>query len=243
MIRVGIHEDLVLSKAQRNDKGTLGLAFRPKSLDGPKKKKSFFEASKGLEAQADESDSMLLLFPFKVPTFKGKDGNDLTDDEKVEIITREIGTFQAQLSQILGAYRSVKDVDLDPWVGTGVTEENFEKEILDNDTLKKAYDNYVDGFIEYVTPFLDDDSRPVRLKLVRQSKAKHYATIPSRYIQDNPFIEPMEVPKASSKLAYTKYEKENGFDSGDPVSQEAADPVPDSPAPTSSGTGSVFGAR
>ncbi len=242
MIRVGIHENLVLSKIARNDKGTMGIAFRPQSVDGPKQKRSFFAEAEEVTTEEDSEDNMLLLFPFKVPTFQ-KDGEDLKDEEKVAIIERDIKTFRNQLSQIIGAYRSTKDLKFTPWRNTGITEDNFEKEILDNDTLKKAYDNYVEDFMEYMAPFVNDDTRPIRLKLVRQSKTKHYATLPSKYINDNPFIEPMEVPKEASKLSFTKWEKENGFDNGDPVSQGAADPIPDEPPPAASGSGSVFGAR
>jgi hypothetical protein len=242
MIKVGIHENLVLSKIAVNDKGTMGIGFRPQSVEGPSKKRSAFAEAEEVSTQGDDSDSMLLLFPFKVPTFQ-KDGEDLKDGEKVVIINRDIRTFRIQLSQIIGAYRSMKDIKFTPWRNTGVTEDNYEKEILDNDTLKKAYDNYVADFMECMEPFVNDDTRPVRLKLVRQSKAKHYATFPSAYVNDNVFIEPMEVPKEASKIVFTKWEKDKGLDNGDPVSQATADPIPDEPPPAASGSGSVFGAR
>lgn len=242
MLKVGIHENLVLEKALKNEKGTLGLVFVPKRLDdaAPRPKRSFFEEAETTDVTERES-SPLLLFPFKIPTYKGKDGEDLTDAEKGEAIQRDMKNFRLQLTFILGAYRAIKDFKFDPWRNTGLTPENWETNILDNDVLQTIYNNYVEDFLAGIAPFMGDHSRPVRLKLVRQSKDKHYATLPSRYIEDNPFIEPMEVPAEASKLKFTKWEIDNKFDNGDPVSRAQADPVDEQDAPPSSG--SVFGSR
>jgi hypothetical protein len=241
MITVGIHENLVLGKAAVNEKGTLGLSFRPMSLEPSQpKKSSFFQESQEASVGSSDGDSPLLLFPFKKPTFKSRSGEELTDAELLEFVQDDIKKYRNQLTSIIGAYRTIKDIKFDPWRGTGIKEENFETELLDNDQLKKIYDNYTEDFLTLMAPFLNDDTKPVRLKLVRQSKDKHYATLPSRFLDTNPFIEPMDVPKDKSLLSFTKWEKANGFDNGQPVSQEAADPVPET---TPEGSAGVFGQR
>ena len=241
MLKVGIHDDLVLEKAGKNDKGTLALVFRPKSLNaGEAKKKSVFQEEEDMSVSGDDSNSPLLIFPFKISTFKKKDGSDFSDKELIELAQDDMKKLKNQLTSILGAYMPLTGLKWRAYDGTGITEANYEVEMLDNDNLFKIYTNYVDQFLEKVAPFLNDDNHAVRLKLVRQSKDKHYATIPSRYLDTNPFIEPMEVPKDRSQLKYTKYEKDNGLDNGDAVSKDEADAPPETTPEASSG---VFGAR
>jgi hypothetical protein len=243
MLKVGIHEDLVLSKAAVNDKGTLGLQFRPKSLDGVKKADvSVFQEEEGVEVSASDGDSSLLLFPFKVTTLKKKDtGDEYSDEEKGTMVNNDMKKFKDQLSCILGAYRTTKDIKWKPYEGTGINKDNYHVELLDNENLFKVYTNYVNQFLGWIAPFLNDDQFAVRLKLIRQSKDKHFATIPGRFLDTNPFIEPMEVPKDKSQLKYSKWEKDNGFDNGDAVSKDdGADAIPET---TPDASASVFGQR
>lgn len=244
MLTVGIHENLVLSKVSRNDKGTLGLQFRPRKLDGEETMApaSVFQEEETVGVSASDSDSSLLLFPFKVTTLKKKDTNeDYSDEEKLQMVNNDIKKFKDQLSCLLGAYRATKDLKWRAYDNTGITESNYTVELLDNDNLIKVYDNLVRQFTEWIAPFVNDDNFAVRLKLVRQSKDKHYATLPGRFLDTNPFIEPMEVPKEKSTLKFSKWEKENGFDNGDPVNKEAVADIP--PETTPDASSSVFGQR
>jgi hypothetical protein len=224
-MRVGIHDNMVLANVALNDKGTLGLTFRPVSLN-PELANEFSEDGIPVDYSNDEGSTLLLFCP-NMPSYKKKDGSDLSDVEKAEQIRDDFGTFRLQLQQILGAYRSIKDLKFKPYEGTGINEANWKQELLEEDQRKKIYNNYAEQFMAMVAPFLNDDSKPIRLKLVRQSAAKHYATIPSKYIKDNPFVEPMEVPADRSLLKYTKWEKDKGYDNGDPISQDSADPIPE----------------
>jgi hypothetical protein len=209
-------------------------------LNAAQGEQSFFEESQQATMDSGGSESPLLIFPFKVTTMKKKSGEDFTDKEKLELVKEDIKKFRAQLTCIMSAYMPIKDFKFDPYAGTGITKENFDKELLDNDQLHKVYTNYCNDFFKAMAGYMNNDALPVRVKLIRQSKDKHYATLPSRYLDTNPFIEPMEVPEKQSRLKFTKWEIENGMDNGTPVSQAAADPIPET---TPEASASVFGAR
>jgi len=61
----------------------------------------------------------------------------------------------------------------------------------------------------------------MRLLLVRQSKDKHFATLRGTYLDDQPFLEPMAIPKDASKLKFSPWEIENGYDSSAPAPKAA----------------------
>jgi hypothetical protein len=95
--------------------------------------------------------------------------------------------------------------------------------LADNEALvNKIYDNYITQFIQQVTPFAGPTSPLCRWKFVRQGKDKHFASIPTFA----PFVEPMTVPKAQSKLAFSKGDPEGkpsgtNLADGTPVSTES----------------------
>lgn len=242
MLRVGIQENIVFQKAAFNDKGTLTFSFRPVNLDGTataEAEDDGFDEEGG--ARSENSAATLLLFAPKVPTFKSRSGDDLSDEEKVAIVQKDLSVLKDQLFGFLGCYMPIKDIKLRPYEGTGVTKENFKTELLDNDTIYKVYRNYGERFIELMKPFFNDDKYALRLKLVRQSKAKHYATIPGgQYLVENPFVEPMEVPAEKSRVKFSKWEKDNGLDNGDPVAQSSADEIPET---TPEASDSLYGTR
>jgi len=243
MLRVGILEDLVFQKIAFNDKGTLSLSFRPVKLADVETVMSDddFDEDGGAREEAAGSNN-LLIFPPKVPTFKDKKtGENLSDEELLTWVQNDISVFRDQIFGFLGCYMPIKDLKLKPYEGTGVGKDNFKTELLDNDSIYKVYRNMGEKFITLMAPFLDKDEYPIRLKLVRQSAAKHYATLPTgKYLVENPFAEPMEVPKDRSRVKFSKYEKDKGLDNGDPVGQDAADEIPDTSTDASD---AVYGTR
>jgi hypothetical protein len=76
--------------------------------------------------------------------------------------------------------------------------------------LTGIYTNYVDQFVTQITPFVGPSSPLFRMKFIRTSKDKHFSSIP----KFAPFIEPMSITLASSKLKYSRYEL--GWRKGDP---------------------------
>lgn len=231
MIGVGINENVVLDKATMDDKGRLALSFREKGVGGA----NVFDALTTAGVSEDETFT-LRLFPFNVPNIPGK---ELTDLEKSEIVVNDMTKLKNQLDQILEQYMTLDQIKWDTYAGTGLDKTNFMSRMLDADVLAKIYANLSAQFITMVTPFLGSDDHAVRLKLLRQSADKHFAMLPGRFIKNAPFIEPMDVPKDQSKVAFSKYEIEKGLDNGTPVAREAAA----SEDTSTSGDTSVFGAR
>ena len=83
--------------------------------------------------------------------------------------------------------------------------------------------NYFTQFINMITPFLDRKEFAMRVKLVRQSRDKAFDTIPDRFLDENPWCELMDVPEANSRVKFTKWETDNGFDSSAPPSKADTD--------------------
>jgi hypothetical protein len=114
--------------------------------------------------------------------------------------------------------------------------------ILDETTFMKVFDNMANEFITLMTPFVGDASLRSRLKLQRQNKEKHFATLPKSFLSERPMYESMEIPKDKSKIAFSKWEKDNGLDDGTPASKDAAADKPSEATPTGDPE-AIFGQR
>ena len=223
MIEVGIQENIKITKAElRPDpnsnplKDTLVLGLEivtpVGSLTG-----SLIGAEDNVQ---DGNDQEYYLWPFDNKTREGNSVAPLS-----EILNR-IKTFKAQLNHILKGYMVEaaieKKWDAVVLQNTGVTDDNGEEMLIREDVVNKIYKNICNGFVELITPYISQPgSSTFRVKLIRQSKAKHFSRLP----KFSPFWEDMSVLKEQSKLAFSKWEKENGFNSGTP-SEDA--PTPDS---------------
>jgi hypothetical protein len=216
MIGVGINSDIVIKSAVINDKKRLELELIEANKVGTVKK-SVFDTL--LTARTAEEGTSFKLSIFG-PLLPKKD--DQKTEKKVELIGLDLTKLIKQLSQILEQFIPVDQIDLDSldvqFANTGITDgASFEARILDQDVLNRIYDNIASKFITLITPFVGSVDNAVRFKLIRQSKDKHYASIPSRFIADNPFIELMTVPADQSRVKFTKWELEQGLDSGAPI--------------------------
>ena len=224
MLTVGINENVVLKSAVINDKKRLELEFIEVEKIGVAKK-SVFDTL--LTARtAEEGNGLTMKLNILGPLLPKKE--ELTAEKKIDMLGGDLTRLIKQLSQILEQYLTADKIDLDSmdvqFANTGITDSaTFESRILDQDVLDRIYDNITRRFVELVTPFVNTSENAIRLKLIRQSKDKHYATLPSRFIADNPFIELMSVPKEQSRLKFTKYELEQGLDNGTPTSSAAAE--------------------
>lgn len=240
MIGIGINNDVVLVRAVLNEKGTLEITFDElKTLTAPRA--SVFAESQSAKVTNDgKSSYSILLFSLKKPD--GKRNEDKTDVEMLEMIGGDIKRVKNQLSHIIEQYWSLEGVEWDPYIQTGVTEENYAERYLDNTVLETMFHNYATQFISYVEPFFGKTEFPMRLKLLRQSKDKNFPTLPSRFLEDNPFLEPMDVPADRTRVKFTQYEKDNGLDSAAAVAKTDAD-AKEQIADTPESKQSIFGQR
>lgn len=240
MLGIGIHQNVLLIGAKTNDKGTLELAFDEAKNVG-KEVDDVFESSQTAKVSNDgKAGITILIFPFKKPS--GPRNEDKTDDELLEMISGDIKKVKNQLTQLLLIYLTTDEVKWDPYYQTGVTKENYRTEYLNNSTLETIFSNYANQFIAMVKPFLGNTARGLRIKIIRQSKEKNFPTISGRFLEDQPWVESMDVPEKLSKISFTQYELDNGYDSAKAYSKDNADPKNDIPD-TAASQESVFGKR
>lgn len=239
MIGVGINENVVLIGATVTDKGALSLSFdEEQNLKGDAF--DVFDATMSAKVEnIGKTEFTVNLFPFKVPS--GPKNESKTDGEKLAMVLDDVSKVKNQLHQLLEQYLTNDNITWDPYRGTGVDKTNYQTAILDDSKLALIFENFAKDFIRMATPFFKDANYKLRVKLIRQSKEKHYATIPGKFLLENPWVELMDLPKENSRLAFTKWEKDNGYDNGTPVPKAAAD-LPEGPAATTA-VANPFGNR
>lgn len=228
-IQVGIHDNVILQKAGFNDKGRFVLYLRQLGEGKEEKPDNPFEQMNAAEVVEEESSGGLIMWPFKLAEKKDKQGNERSDRERGEMVSGDIQRFKNVLQQILEQYTTKDSIKWSIFDGAAISQETYYDDLLSEANLDIIYKNTCEQFMAMIQPFLDDDKYPVRFKLARQSADKHYARIPDRFIKENPFIEPMSVPAAQSRVKWTPYEISNKLNDPTPVSRAAADPVEDSP--------------
>lgn len=203
MLNVGIHENLVLSKAAKNEKGTLILTF--KKMGGVSAMEAL--ASGG---SLETPDQQFYIFPPKIEP-----------EDDADTIGAKIAEVRDPLSLIAQQYMTSDKVKFSKMFdGTGVNAENYGTKITDATVVVKIYNNIVNQFLELMSGFVGDDGKKMRMIFVRSSKSKSFPKLRTRYLESQPFIEPMDVP--TSKLAFSKYEITNGLNNGTPVASAPA---------------------
>lgn len=241
MIGVGINERVVLTSAAINEKGYLTLTLDYAENVG-KVKSNVFDAMTTAGVNEDPKGFELNIFPFKVPS--GPKNETKTVDEKIEMVSDDMKKTKNQLDQLLQQYLTLDNIKWDAYYNTGITGENYRERFQDNDALLKVANNLFNQFITMSKPFWSNPVHQLRVKLIRQSKDKHFATIPGKFLQDNPWVELMDVPKEQSKVKFTKWEIDNGYADGTPVAKANTDLPPASvAADNGAAVGNVFGQR
>jgi hypothetical protein len=177
--------------------------------------------SSGYAAEGNTSLKVNLL-SFLAP----KADNGKTVEQNITLVSGDISRLRNQLTQILEQFMLQSHIDISAqaiaYAGTGITDSaTYKMNILRQDVLDLIYKNMVNRFIQLFN--LVPNKEPVRFKLIRQSKDKHYATIPKNFIVENPFIELMTVNKAASRLKFTPYELKEGLNDGTPTSASTAE--------------------
>jgi hypothetical protein len=209
MISVGIYENLVIYKVTKNDQKTLVIGVKESGKIDPL---AALNMTGGTKLEGESKD--FLIYPPKPENFEGQ-------PDTFENNLKKIGDIKDQLEHIVKQYITTNNIKWDVFAGTGVTSENMTTKMTSATVLTQVYENIVDQFIKMITPHVSDNGKKVRMIFVRSSAAKHYPALRKRYLETYPFIESMEVPKAQSKLKFSKYEIDKGFNSGEPVAGAA----------------------
>lgn len=207
MISVGIHDNLLIHKTTTNDRGTLVIGFK----EGKAVNLLDVLDSVSDQSATDSRDQDFLIYG---PQATDKSGEQL---DTVENNVEKVKVIKDQLNHILLNYLPSDKIKWNVLEGCNITNDNLATKYRDQATLDKIYANICRQFISMMAPFINDTTKLFRVLFVRQSKAKHYPSLRKRYLGDQPFMEPMSVPKEQSRLKYTKWELENGFHSPEKV--------------------------
>lgn len=209
MIKVGINENLVIKEVKKNDKGSVEITFQEGTIIDP------IAALNGSgSTNFNQAEHKVIIFPVNPNDAEGN-----TDSYKN--LMAKIAEIKDPLDHILQQYLTKTSIKWDIFAGTGLTAETIQEEIRREATLIKIYNNIVDQFLTMASQAEGLNTMKVRVLFIRQSKAKHYPRLRSRFLDRQPFIEPMSIPKEQSKLVFSKYELDNGLDKGDVVIAQA----------------------
>lgn len=213
-MKVGITQNVLLVGANVNDKGTLVLDF---SVKGGIVSAADDFLNKVAEVKNDNVSS-LMVFPPSVE-YNG-------EKKEVKSIANALRGFRDQLQHFLLGYLTSDQATLSPYEGIDTTDQDaFVTALSQQVTVDKIYGNLAKQFVAKLQQIGSErlNKEAFRLLLVRQSAAKHFGTLRSNFISQNPFWESMSIPVANSAVRFTKYEITKGLNSGEPVAQTNAD--------------------
>ena len=208
-IQVGIRDNIKVLGAEKNEKGTLVLNLK-EEVPGAASGGGGLLAD--LNATTDnnlDNENGMMIWPITIDT------RLKTTEEKSKDVVNKLKTLRARLTHILMLFLRQDQIQWNALLGISVTDEaDLTRAFADNEALvNKIYDNYATQFIQMLAPYAGPSSALTRWKFTRSSKEKHFASIPTFA----PFCELMTIPKAQSKLAFSKYEL--GYRKGDPDGQ------------------------
>ena len=249
MIRVGINENVVLTKVELTEKKNLQFTFREKGKGTTQEFDPFAALNQGnvIDNASDTSIQILSVLPMKEADAKQA---PVDRSKRVEITTKRLNEMLNKLKHLLSPYLLTADIAkvfTSIYEGTGFNAEVYRQNkdsygdtLLTPEKMELICVNAFNAFIGAITPHLDSDDKAVRLKLVRQSKEKHYGTFPSgMYLESEPFIESMSIPAAATKVKFSTYEISQGLNNPEPIAQSSsADATPTTSAPPANPFGS-----
>lgn len=209
-ILVGIQESVVVVESVVNEKNSLEITLKQGGdVD--------LFAAMNAGSSIEENTQKLLYFPVDNKYY----GETATHQQMVQ----KFRQLTAKLGHLIS--NQVAEVKWNMWEGTGINSaDDIASKITQESVIEKITTNIFNQFVEMVKS--SDTSKKSRVKFVRQSQAKHFATLPEylNFKKDGgewttSFVESMGIPKEQSKLAYTKKELEKGLDSAVPVSSDS----------------------
>jgi hypothetical protein len=233
MLQIGLNENVFLEKVIIDEKNNIEITFS-EIASKEKKTVSHFEALASDDITESSFGMGIKLFP-ATPSPK----TDVTEEKKLALIDSDLNRTKGIIRHILLQYKSAADLAglwKDVFMGVAISAENYPHQIKQPAVLEAVHKSMGRIFLENITPFLNRRELAMRLLLVRQSKDKHYATFRGKYLDENPFLESMEIPLSASKLAtmidpkdpakgygpkWTKYELEQGLTHGVPIEKKA----------------------
>lgn len=207
MLKIGVNDNVVISKAEKNDKGTLVISIAELGTEVKEKKGSILDdMADGSDSSGSDSGTNFLIFMPNLTKYeKDEAGNAVVEEGAV--ILKSFVDMKNQLAHFLSRFLTAKQVKFAPFAGIAGVNLSDEKDVIakiaTEAVAKKVYENYVDNFIKQITPFLNKQDKPSRLFLHRKSEASHFGVLRKKFLDNQPFLEGMDIPVELSKL-YTK---------------------------------------
>lgn len=240
MIKVGIVENLRILKLEKSDKGSLNITIAPAgdtevaTPSAPAAQPAGIEAIFGELNNTSEGSALTnqltyIHWPYKIDEYT----------KTAEDVLKAINSSKEFLNHILKQYMTEDKIQWSIMDGVAIDRSSQAaamQGMVVPANIAKIYDNQVNGFIRMLAPHIGPNSPLFRFKLTRQSKLKHYATLP----KFAPFMEPMSIPAAQSKLAYSRWEIEKKYNDGTPVAEAETKTDQPSPAESQAAAG-IFG--
>jgi len=235
MIRVGVNENVLFTKADKNEKGTLSVTFTESGSEVKKKVSLLEQMNESSDTSGSNAGSTnFLLFP---PSREHLGGDKKGQTLEATEMLKNLMSLKNQLTHILAKFTTSQNIRWNVFQNVGVikTDEDILSAVADEIKFKQIYANLVDQFLENVTRNkVIESGKPLRLFLVRQSKEKNFGRLRDKFLEEQPFLESLEIPKDKSKLwvkagskgatkyydptedgyvpKFTEYEIKNGLD-------------------------------
>jgi hypothetical protein len=200
MIGVGVNEPVFFEKAEKNDKNTLSITFREATGEEKKKLSLMDQMNEGSDTSGnnDLSATNFLLF---APSTEFNENGTKKPVEGAKRVENLIN-FKNQLVHILKRYTTTKNIKFNVLKGLVLkTEDELITKVMDEKNYLLIYTNIVDQFLEQCKTFnVFDPLKQSRLLLVRQSAEKHFGRLRDKFLENQPFLEDIAIPKDKSQL-------------------------------------------
>lgn len=232
MLKVGIHENIVLKNCSINttEDGKLSVDFSLSPLgaaEQPEEAETYDENGMLLTGNVS-ADTTVKVWAINCPKEESSDGKKLTMHERISMAKDATAEQQNIFNSFARLFLTQDKIKFDRFADTGITlDKSTWTGLLDQTKLTQISRNLATQFIAMCSEYFG--KVPFRILLKRQSKTKHFVTFRDKYVASYPFVESMLIPKEASKLAFTKYEINNGLDNPDPVTETDTVSMADTP--------------
>lgn len=210
MIKVGVNENVIVAKAEINDKGTLIVGVKELGVEIAEKKEltlaeQLAEGDDTTGADGFGMTNFLMFMPNLIAFDKDENGNDVPAEGK-DVLAGFID-LKNQLAHWLKRFMTAGQIKFSPFAGVAVDAANPDDiyaKIVIKANAEKMYSNYITQFVTQITPFLNQEAKTCRLFLHRKSEASHFGVLRKKFLENQPFLEDnINIPIEASKM-YTK---------------------------------------
>lgn len=216
MLQVGQYSNLVISStvfaASKKTPAMKNLTITFKQVATQSRLARLNNAT--TDSSSDGQSNDFMLFGFKPTSW---DGKQLTADE----VYAQIEERRDLLTYILSQYMTTDKIKWDYTKGTGLTEQNENTKILEQDTLDKINENLSEQFIKMMKPFVGEGGKKFECVFPRSSAKSHFPKLRSRFLDSQGFMAPMDQPALVAKIGFTAYELEKGMNNPEKIVSDA----------------------